>query len=60
VNFCLEIVCKHAYNCCMKCCLLVNNYKHGDGASFEVISDKCNFFNVCYGKLCISMGHIIE
>jgi hypothetical protein len=43
----MEIDHKQTYKCCMKCCLHVNNYKHGDAANFKVISDKFNNAGTC-------------
>jgi hypothetical protein len=38
---------KHFYKFCIKFCLHINNYKHGDGAKLEVISDTCNVETPC-------------
>lgn len=35
VKFCMKVEHSHAHNLCMKCCLQINNCKHGDGANFR-------------------------
>jgi hypothetical protein len=47
VKFCIEIYLKHTYKFCMKYCLEVRNYKHGDGANLLVMSDKFNIDKIC-------------
>jgi hypothetical protein len=48
MKFCVEILHhKHMYKFCMKYCVHVNSYKHGDRQKFVAVSNKCNVMEVC-------------